>query len=292
MIMTQDEIKSYLKRIGIADIEAPTLPYLIKLHKAHVSRITWQTIDIFAGQPASIDVRESVQLMINGRSGYCFHLNGAFCTLLRSLGYRVSMHRAGVQPLGETPRINSFHLGLIVTLENEANEEEPWIIDAGLGDLPYEPIPLKPGVYAQGPFTYKVVPSGVAERGWRLEHDPRASFTGVDYAPEVVEDIAVFHPKHEHYSRSADSPWIGLFLIRNRMANESNELRGCVWSKQDGGGITKTELQTKSQWLAVLDEVFGEHLVRYSDLEKDALWQKVRQKHEEWLRKKELSQRD
>ncbi|CAG7619080.1 hypothetical protein PAESOLCIP111_02179 [Paenibacillus solanacearum] len=291
MIMTLDDIQSYLNRIGIDAIEVPTLPYLFELHKAHVSRVPWQTLDIFAGQPATIDVRESVQLIVNGRSGYCFHLNGAFSTLLRSLGYRVSMHRAGVQPHGEAPRINSFHLGLTVTLENEAGEEERWIVDAGLGDLPYEPLPLRQGVYTQGPFIYQVVPSGIAEHGWRLVHDPGASFTGVDVAPEVVDGVDVFSANHEHYSRSADSPWIGLFLIRNRLAMESNELRGCMWSKHDGSGITKTELRSRTQWLDVLGDVFGERLVRYSGLEKEAIWQKVRQKHEEWLRSKESARR-
>ncbi|MGW8956539.1 arylamine N-acetyltransferase [Paenibacillus sp. NPDC055715] len=38
---------------------------------------------------------ESVQLILQGRSGYCFHLNGAFSVLLHSLGYRVCLHRAG-----------------------------------------------------------------------------------------------------------------------------------------------------------------------------------------------------
>jgi len=283
-MMTRDEMKAYIKRLGISDIQPPTLSYLFELHKAHVQYIPWQTIDIVAGRPASIEIQASVNLMITGRSGYCFHLNGAFSELLRSLGYDVSWHRAGVQPLGQEPRINSFHLGVTVSLKNEEQEEQRWIVDVGLGDMPYEPLPLQIGVYEQGPLQYKVVPSSIDPNGWRLEHDPHASFIGVDFAQEAVHSLEEFFPKHEFYSRSPESPWYNLFLVRQRHATGGNELRGCMWIRREGNRIDKMELQSKSQWLDVLGDVFHEHLVHYSKLERDDLWKRVRKLHEEWKR--------
>ena len=285
-MMTRAEIKAYLRRIGIDEIRPPTLSYLTQLHRAHVSAISWQTIDIVAGRPASIDLRECVRLILGNRSGYCFHLNGAFSVLLRSLGYRVFWHRAGVQPLGQEPRINSFHLGLTVSLTNEQQQEQRYIVDVGLGDMPYEPIPLQNGTYEQGPLRYQVEESGVVQGGWRLVHDPHASFVGVDFAPDVLENLEEFQPKHEFYSRSPESPWIQLFLVRQRHAEGSNELRGCIWSRRDRRGIEKIELRTKSQWLEVLGDVFQEHLVHYSKLERDDLWNRVRSFHEEWKKAK------
>lgn len=281
-MLTNTETKAYLKRLGITDIQPPSLSYLFELHRTHVELIPWQTIDIVNGTPVSIDIRDSVQLMTTGRSGYCFHLNGAFGALLRSLGYDVSWHRAGVQPMGQEPRINSFHLGLTVSLTDEMGEKQRWIVDAGLGDMPFEPLPLRMGSYEQGPFQYRVTSSGIAPDGWRLEHDPLASYVGVDYAPEVVEDLEVFFPKHEFYSRSPESPWIDLFLVRHRHAAGSNELRGCVWNRREGTAIEKRELHIKSQWLEVLADVFGEHLVAYSKLERDDLWKRVHSLHEAW----------
>src|SRR5690348_7246378 len=146
-IMTKEEIKAYLQRIGIPERETPDKAFLFELHKAHVEHLSWQTVDIYARKPAGIDLRGSVQLVTTGRSGYCFHLNGAFSTLLRSLGYQVSLHRAGVQPSGEQPRINSFHLGVTVRLADDQQEGQPWIVDVGLGDMPYEPLPLIYGEY-------------------------------------------------------------------------------------------------------------------------------------------------
>jgi N-hydroxyarylamine O-acetyltransferase len=288
-IMTKEEIKAYLQRIGIPERETPDKAFLFELHKAHVEHLSWQTVDIYARKPAGIDLRGSVQLVTTGRSGYCFHLNGAFSTLLRSLGFQVSLHRAGVQPSGEQPRINSFHLGVTVRLADDQQEGQPWIVDVGLGDMPYEPLPLIYGEYEQAPLTYKVVPSGVVKDGWRLEHDSsKGSFPGVDYDPEVLPDLTEFIPKHEFYSRSPDSVWYNLFLIRQRGAAGSNELRGCMWTRCGSEGREKIEVTTRSQWLEVLGDVFGEHLVHYSREEQNELWKRVSAEHEEWKKGKGL----
>lgn len=289
-MLTKSEIKAYLHRLGIPDIEPPTLPYLFRLHRAHVEKLPWQTIDVFAGKPAPIDPTLSVQLITSGRSGYCFHLNGAFSTLLRALGYKVNWHWAGVQPMGEAPRVNGFHLALTTVVQNDQQEEDFWIIDAGLGDMPFEPIPLSPGIYRQGAFTYRVTESEVAAGGWRLVHDPKSVFVGVDVAPKVIDDINAFVPKHEHYSKLPDSPWINTFLVRHRHESGSNELRGCIWSKREDDRIQKIELQTESEWLNVLGDVFGEHLVAYDKTERHAIWLKTRKLHEEWKRAQAAAQ--
>lgn len=286
-MLTRTEITAYLKRLDIQDIQAPSQAYLFDLHRAHVANIPWQTLDIYAGKPTAMDVRETVPLMIHHRSGYCFHLNGAFGTLLRSLGFQVSWHRAGVQPKGEEPRVNSFHLGVTVSLPEEGGAAERWIVDVGLGDMPYEPLPLQTGNYQQGHEMYKVRSSSVAEDGWRLEHEPNYSVPGVDYAPEVIEDLKVFEPNHAHYSRSSSSPWMQLFLLRQRNGHETNELRGCVWKKWDRFGVHSTEIGSQNEWIEVMASIFKEKLIHYSSLERDELWKRVHKQHEDWKRQKE-----
>lgn len=291
-MLSNEEIRKYLNRLGIPDIQPPSLEYLSALHQAHVRTISWQTVDIIAGKPAPIDLASSVNLMLSGRSGYCYHLNGAFSMLLKSLGFEVNWHRAGVQPPGVEPRIDSFHLGLTVTLPLDNGGTERYILDVGLGDMPFTPLPLLPGEYEQGAFLYKVEPSTVADGGWRLVHDPLASIVGVDVAPEPLHDLQVFIPKHEFYSRSPNSPWSRLFLLRQRHANGGNELRGCIWSKRQGDKVQKEELRSKSQWLEVLADIFHEHLVHYSHIERDELWNTVYRMHEEWKQEREAEQRN
>ncbi|WP_339223939.1 arylamine N-acetyltransferase [Paenibacillus sp. FSL W7-1332] len=290
-MITQSEVRAYLNRLGISDIQEPTKEHLFELHKAHVARIPWQTLDIFAGKPTSIDIQESVQLMIHHRSGYCFHLNGAFTALLRALGYKVYWHRAGVQPLGQEPRINGFHLGITVSLLNEQlGEEERWLVDVGLGDMPWEPIPLKFGEYIQGPFQYAIEPSRITDDGWRLIHDPHYSYVGVDYAPDVVNSLELFKSNHEFYSRSPESPWMELFIVRQRHEQGMNELKGCIWRKWSGNTLDKIEISSKSEWFEILADIFNEPLVNYSMIERDLIWDKVNRQHQNWRKLMENEQ--
>lgn len=282
-MISQSEVRAYLNRLGISDIQAPSKEYLFELHKAHVERIPWQTLDIFAGKPTSIDIQESVQLMIQHRSGYCFHLNGAFTALLRGLGYKAYWHQAGVQPLGQEPRINGFHLGITVSLLNDQlGGEERWLVDVGLGDMPWEPIPLKFGEYLQGPFQYVLEPSRITDRGWRLIHDPHYSYVGVDYAPDVVNSLDMFKSNHAFYSRSPESPWMDLFIVRQRHELGMNELKGCIWRKWSGNALDRVEISSKSEWFEILADIFNEPLVNYSIIERDLIWDKVYRQHQNW----------
>ncbi|MFB9329160.1 arylamine N-acetyltransferase [Paenibacillus aurantiacus] len=290
-MLTITETNEYLRRLGFDAAEEPSLDFLFALHRAHVERIPWQTLDIYAGRPVSMDLRDSIGLMTGGRSGYCFHLNGAFSALLRTLGYEVSWHRAGVQPVGREPGVNNFHLGLTVALPDGSGNMQRFVIDVGLGDMPFEPIPLAFGRYEQGPFTYELKPSVVAEGGWRLEHEPLHGYIGVDFAPETVHDLALFHPNHAHYSRSPESPWMNLFLIRQRGEQGMNELRGCVWKAWGADGCISTEVVRKNEWLALLADVFGERFTHYSSEERDAIWGRVLMQHEDWKREREQKQK-
>ncbi|WP_339298570.1 arylamine N-acetyltransferase [Paenibacillus sp. FSL R5-0623] len=286
-LLNASEIQAYLRRIGIDVIKKPTLEFLFELQRAHVQYLSWQTVDIFAGRPAGISLQESIQLILQGSSGYCFHLNGAFSVLLRSLGYTVNWHRGGVQPHGEHPRVNSFHLGLSVLLPNADPTVERWIVDVGLGGMPFEPLPLRYGTYGSAPFTYQLMPSSVAAEGWRLEYEPNGPSEGVDYAPEIVHDLGEFIPKHEFYSRAAESPWHNAFLLRQRDEIRSHELRGCMLRTHDIDGIRKTEIQSYTEWRNVLTEIFHEPLVNYSELECQDIWERVQDTHMEWKQAQE-----
>lgn len=287
-MLTSDQTKQYLKRLDGIEWQLPTIEFLSELHRAHVEKVTWNTMDIFAGKGVPFYRTDSVNHIVNNKSGgYCFHLNGAFSLLLESLGYDVSLHRAGVQPHGTEPRIDSYHLGLSVNMVNDNLEVQKWIIDVGLGDMLYEPIPLIPGDYRQGPDVYKVVNSDFANDAWRLVHDPAASFTAVDVDPEEVRDMEQFKSKHEYLSTSPESTWVNIFIVRNRRQSEINELRGCIFSQRNESGTTKSEITNRSLWFETLGEVFGEQLNHYNRLEKDELWIRVLKTHEDWKRKQQ-----
>ncbi|WP_063510453.1 arylamine N-acetyltransferase family protein [Paenibacillus gorillae] len=292
MLLNEHMRDGYLSRLGKFVAEPPTLSYLQRLHRAHVEKISWQTIDIFARRTVSIHPQHSVQLINGQRSGYCFQLNGAFSLLLRSLGFKVTYHDSGIQPLGQQPRIDSFHVGLLVEITNEQGEPKQWIADVGLGDMLYDPVPLLSGSYQQGGFLYHVTSSEAAEGGWRLVHAPGYSYAGVDFAPEPLPDLNHFTSRHHHYCHAPESPWLRVLLLQNRHAGGSNELRGCIWKSRTSSGVEITEMTSKSQWLEMMADIFHEPLTLYSASDKDALWNKVSRMHEEWKTAKKIKPAD
>jgi N-hydroxyarylamine O-acetyltransferase len=67
------------------------------------------------------------------RGGFCYELNGSFASLLKKLGFKVSMLSARVARKGGGFSPDFDHMTLLVQLKN------PWLADAGFGDSFTEP---------------------------------------------------------------------------------------------------------------------------------------------------------
>ncbi|MER5310225.1 arylamine N-acetyltransferase [Streptomyces sp. NPDC002773] len=271
------DVDGYLAVLGVARPAAPTAEALWALHRAHVERVAYENLDIHLGRPTGIDAAGSAARVLRGRGGYCFHLNGAFSELLSALGYDITLHRAGVQGTPADPAgAHGDHLALTVRLDGER-----WLVDAGLGCGMYEPLPLREGTYTQGPFTYTMVPSDAAPGGWRFTHDPRGSFTGMDFAPEPVE-LSSFAAEHERLSTSPDSPFVRVLTAQLRDAKGVDVLRGCVLRRIDAGGTDDRTIDSADDWYGVLAGVFRLDLTDVDAGARAELWQRVRTAHEEW----------
>jgi N-hydroxyarylamine O-acetyltransferase len=125
---------AYLRRLGL-DAEPPSVEALQRLHRRQVERVPYETMWIHAGEPWGIDPLDSVaRIALHGRGGYCYHLNGAFGELLRSLGYAVRGHVGGVHgPTGPDVESAGNHLVLTVSgLPTGESGSGIWYVDAGL----------------------------------------------------------------------------------------------------------------------------------------------------------------
>jgi arylamine N-acetyltransferase len=81
---------AYLRRLGVDDAGPPSAAALAALHRAHVVRVPYETIEIQLGRPTTVDPHEAAERIVEcNRGGYCYHLNGAFSLLLYALGYDV-----------------------------------------------------------------------------------------------------------------------------------------------------------------------------------------------------------
>ncbi|MFI0235201.1 arylamine N-acetyltransferase [Streptomyces sp. NPDC016845] len=268
------DVDRYLAVLGVARPGAPTAEALWELHRAHVERIPYETLDNQLGRRTSIDPAESVARFLRGRGGYCFTLKGGFAALLAALGYDVTLHVAGVQDEVEDPDgPGGDHLALTVGLDGER-----WLVDVGLAGGMYEPLPLREGTYAQGPFTYGMAPSTVVPGGWRFTHDPRGAFDTMVFAPEPVE-MASFEPKHVELSTSPESGFVRVFQAQLREAKGVVMLRGCVLRRIEAGGTEERVIDAAEDWYDVLADVFHLNLDDVDASERARLWDHVRTEH-------------
>jgi len=197
---------AYLRRLGL-DAEPPSVEALQRLHRRHVERVPYETMWLHAGEVWGIDPVDSVtRIARQGRGGYCYHLNGAFSELLRSLGYSVARHVGGVHgPAGPDAEALGNHLVLTVRgLPSDDNPAGIWYVDAGLGDALHEALPLAVGDYEQAPFRLELEQPGAATGDWHLVHDPAGGFPGMSWMDAETE-MTAFTAKHEWLSNAADS---------------------------------------------------------------------------------------
>ena len=82
----------YLKRLNYSESRSPTFETLIKLCWSHVTHIPVDTLDVFNNRKKTLDLDEIYDsIILKGRGGWCYELNGLFAVLLKSLGYSVTL---------------------------------------------------------------------------------------------------------------------------------------------------------------------------------------------------------
>jgi arylamine N-acetyltransferase len=274
---------AYLARLGL-DAEHPSPEGLIRLHRAHVERVPYETFWIHLGEGWGIDPVESVERIARGRrGGYCYHLNGAFALLLDHLGYEVTRHVAGVHDAtGPSPAAMTNHLALAVHgLPTDRNPAGRWYVDVGLGDAVHEPLPLVSGVYRHGPMRFALTAPEDGAADWHLAHDPTGSFAGVSINAGVT-GMDAFEARHAFNATSPESSFAKTVNAQRRHADGVDTVRGCVLSRKVGAATTTETFERQTEWLAMLADEFGLHLTASPDAI-DALWARVREAHEVWL---------
>jgi N-hydroxyarylamine O-acetyltransferase len=139
------DLPAYLKRVGYDGDLAPTGATLRALHRAHVTSIPFENLEIMLGRPIEMSL-EAVQAKLAGRprGGYCFEHNRLFAAVLERLGFEVTALSARVT-LGE-PRLRPPTHALLHVRPPDASRDEPaWLCDVGFGAGPLEPLRFADG---------------------------------------------------------------------------------------------------------------------------------------------------
>ena len=132
---------AYLARIGFSGPTQPSFDTLRGLHLAHMLTVPFENLDISLRREIVCDEQRFLHKIVDlRRGGFCYELNGAFATLLRELGFSVTLLSARVSREDGSASPEFDHLALRVDLD------EPWLADVGFGDSFLAPLRLKPEI--------------------------------------------------------------------------------------------------------------------------------------------------
>ena len=271
---------AYLRRLGIEAV-GPSVEALTLIAQRHAERVAYETLWIPAGERWSIDLaRAAERIALEGRGGYCYHLNGALGLLLSSLGYDVHGHVGGVQAGEPNPDAMGNHLVLTVTgLASATNPSGRWYVDVGLGDALHGPLPLLPGSYVQEPFQLTLEPTG--EGAWTLTHDPEGGFRSMTWTtgPARASD---FVAQHEWLSTSPESGFVRVPMAERRDATGADVIRGVVLARVGANAFTGEPITRRTEWFEVLADVFDLRFDATSPAWRTRLWEAVLEAHRAW----------
>jgi len=138
---------AYLKRIGLDHEPERDLDGLITLVRAHQQNIPFENYEL-CEEGGEIDIGiEHVfeKVVLRGRGGYCFELNGLFCALLDTLGFEVFPVLARI--FGPFDHPAPLHRGTVITIEGKK-----YFADVGFGGpMPAGAILLADGAVTEAP---------------------------------------------------------------------------------------------------------------------------------------------
>ncbi len=261
------ELDAYLKRIGFHEPLSVDLDGLRRLHRAHLHGITYENLDVQLGRAADLDVERIYRkIVVEGRGGWCYEMNGLFGWALGEAGFDVTRMVGGVM----ASLAGDFTMGSHLVLRVELGE--PYLIDVGLGDGLIEPIPIREGTHHQDDRAFRL--EALDEEGrWRFHNHEGCPPRDFDFRLEPADEsrLALLCEKLRSEPNSLFVQ--NLMCIRMDPAGGTKHLAGRVLTLP---GEEKRVLPDVDAFLDALDRHF-----ELQDPEFASLWPKVCARHEE-----------
>ena len=246
------DVKKYFERIGLEMPETivPDSELLSKLHFAHCTTVPYENYDMMNGIPTSLEEDALFQkIVVEGKGGICFELNGSFGFLLTALGYKVTDYAARYLR-GETSLPMRRHRVLKV----EATDGI-WLCDVGIGEVcQREPIAMVEGLeQEQYGEIYKMEKEDFL--GWVLWDFHKGAWRKFYSFTEEPQLLVDFIALNFYCEKHPDSPFNKDEMFAVKTAEGRKTLDGHIYKEFTRDQVLVKELSDEE--LADAYQVFG-----------------------------------
>ncbi|MBQ4354350.1 MAG: arylamine N-acetyltransferase [Clostridia bacterium] len=251
---TKEQLTNIFNRIGLVyDASAPCdLALMAAVQWGFQQNIPYENLDILRSVPLSLDYGDLYEkIVVNGRGGYCFELNGFLGEVYRSLGYEVTEYMARYLR-GETEVPMRRHRVLRVT----GTEGIPMICDAGIGQSAFRlPLEMREGfIGEQFGEVYKVEKEPFF--GWVISDLHKGEWRRF-YAFTEEEQLNIDYIMPSFWcEHAAQSPFTSAEMFSIKTETGRMTLDGNVFRIFDGETVTERSLD-ESEMPDIYRDVFG-----------------------------------
>ncbi len=121
------DLQAYFDRIGYDGTPAADLATLRALMRAQLRRVPFENSEVQAGRIPSLEPADIYdKIVVDGRGGYCYEVNGLFAMALEALGF--AWYFVGARPMFYPMRRPKTHMVVAVSLGDAV-----YLCDTGFG---------------------------------------------------------------------------------------------------------------------------------------------------------------
>lgn len=132
------DLDAYYSRIGFQGTVSADFDTLRRLMRCQLFSVPFENLDVLAGTVPSLVPEEIyAKVVLHGRGGYCYEVNGIFALALEAIG--IPYRLVAARPMTYTVRRPKTHMAIIATVEGRE-----WLCDLGFGGYGIrEPVDLR-----------------------------------------------------------------------------------------------------------------------------------------------------
>jgi N-hydroxyarylamine O-acetyltransferase len=268
----QPDLKRYFERIGFRGEATPDLATLKALHRAHVLAVPYENLDVYLQRPVDQDIERIFhKIVVEGRGGWCYEMNGLLGWALREIGFDVARRGGGVfrSEFGD----DAFGNHLIHTVELN----ETYVVDVGIGDFIKEPAVLTEGFFVEEGKTYRL--ERLVDESWRFHNIEGAMPPSFDFFYKEADEDQL-SATCSNLQSDPQSMFRQNLICQQMTAKGFKNLVGRVYKDSADSTIGSEGhlIESEEELHKLIRGSF-----RITSLELDSLWQKVYARHETLL---------